>query len=56
MLNENKNEKKPLRVLSRMGARVLTPEEAEQASGGTFLTRCGPAAAVTSGLINKIDQ
>ena len=32
------NEKKPLRVLSRMGARVLTPEEAEQASGGTFMT------------------
>lgn len=29
---------KPLRVLSRMGARVLTHEEAEQASGGTFLT------------------
>lgn len=38
MLNENKNEKKPLRVLSRMGARQLTAEEAEQASGGTFMT------------------
>lgn len=35
MLNKNKQ----IRVLSRMGARELTPEEAEQTSGGTLLTR-----------------
>lgn len=31
MLNENKQ----IRVLSRMGARVLTPEESEQINGST---------------------
>ena len=37
---------KPLRVLSRMGARQLTQEEAEQIGGGTFmsLTRTGGGA------------
>ena len=34
MLNDNKQ----LRVLSRMGAREITPEEAEQTSGGTFMS------------------
>ena len=42
MLNKNKQ----VRVLSRMGARVLTPEEAEQTGGGTFMsvTRTGGGA------------
>jgi hypothetical protein len=38
MLNENKNGNKEVRVLSRMGARQLTSEEAGQIGGGTFLS------------------
>jgi hypothetical protein len=38
MLNENKNENKQARVLNRMGARVLTEEEAGKIGGGTSLS------------------
>lgn len=43
MLNENKNENKPVRVLSRMGARQLTEEEAGQIGGGTLLSSMNTA-------------
>lgn len=35
MLNENKQ----VRVLSRMGARELTPEESGKVGGGTLLSK-----------------